>query len=295
MEITTGEYFWTRWGWTGRLVAAWGAGAVALGALVAGLAATGQHAAQADARAQGVGGIYTYSLAEHVSAMVLLGVLAVAVAVILDRRDARLLAALALLGAAAGPMTLVAAPAWSGLVRTSAMDTRAWWHAVVATAVLALLGSWAHWVEQALPAPPQIRSAARSGPSRGALFTVLAALLFVVFWNKSWQLQESPGVVPALGWALLVAALVVAASRAALPVRVVLVVLSAAVPAVLFLAYHRESGWPGVAGWEFNGMQSPVITSTSIVMCLLAAVPVGVTFRLLARPLRTGGQLPARS
>jgi hypothetical protein len=296
MEITTGEYFWTRWGWTGRLVAAWGGGTVVLAGLVGGLAGAAQHAARVDARAQGLGGgPYTYSLSQHVAAMVLLGVLAVAVAAILDRRGTRVLAALALLGAAAGPMTLVAAPAWAGVVRTSLMDTQAWWHAAVAVSVLAVLGSWTLWVERALPAPSAVRSAAGPGPSRGAVFTILAAVLFVVFWNKSWELQESPGVVPALGWALLVAALGVAASRAALRVRVALLVLSAAVPALLYLAYQREGGWPGVAGWELGGMQSPVITSTSIVVCLLAAVPVGAAFCLLARPLRSRVPLRAGS
>ncbi|HEY4314470.1 MAG TPA: hypothetical protein VGO19_03060 [Actinomycetes bacterium] len=110
--MTTGAYFWTRWGWTRRLLAAWVSGPVVLAALVAGLAVAGHHAAQVDARSQGLGGgPYTYSLSQHVAAMVLLGVLAVTVAVILDRRGARILAALALVGAAAGPMTLVAAPA----------------------------------------------------------------------------------------------------------------------------------------------------------------------------------------
>jgi hypothetical protein len=283
----------TRWGWTGRLVAAWGGGAVVLGALVGGLAAAGQHAAQVDARARGVGGTSTYSLAEHVASMVLLGVLAVTVAVLLDRRGTRLLAALALLGVAVGPMTVVAAPAWGGLVRTSSMDTQVWWHAVVALAVLTVLGSWAVLVEGALHLSPAVRASNAPGPSQGAVFTVLAAVLFAVCWNKSWELQESPGVVPALGWALLLATLVLAASRAATRVLAALVMLSAAVPALLFLAYHRDGGWPGVAGWEFAGMQPPVITSTSIVVCVLAAVPVGVAVRLLARPLRS--RVPVRT
>ncbi|HEY4314471.1 MAG TPA: hypothetical protein VGO19_03065 [Actinomycetes bacterium] len=175
------------------------------------------------------------------------------------------------------------------------MDTQTWWHAVVALGVLAVLGSWTLWVERALPVPSSVGSAAAPGPSRAAVFTMLAAVLFVVFWNKSWELQESPGVVPALGWSLLVAALVVAGSRAAPRVRVALVVLSAAVPALLFLAYHREGGWPGVAGWEIDSIQPPVITSTSIVVCLLAAVPVGVAVHLLARPRRSRVPLRAGS
>jgi hypothetical protein len=94
---------------------------------------------------------------------------------------------------------------------------------------------------------------------------------------------------------LLVAALVVAASRAALRAQAALVAVSIAVPAVLFLAYQRQGGWPGVAGWEFGGMQSPVITSTSIVVCLLAAGPAGIAVRLLERPLPSRVALRAGS
>jgi hypothetical protein len=283
MEITTGNPFWLRLGqhsgWSRDLVLAWVGGAAGLAILVGGLAAAAQHEAQVNARAQGLGGTYTYSLTGHVTAMVLAGALAVTVAVTLVQSGRRVLAGLVLVAVALGPMTLVATPLRAALVPVSYMDTRLWWHAVVGAAVVAVLAGWTWAVAHHLPAPPA-RSpgtdAARTRfPSETILVFALIVVGFLVTWGRSFALQESVGVVPAAGWAVLAAGMVMATAFRGWRVSVASIALAVALLVTMYGAYHRDGGWPGVAGWEFGGMQSPVVLSAGVAALLLLAAPVG--------------------
>jgi hypothetical protein len=284
MEMTSADPFWRRlWrhtGWSRGLVLAWAGGACALAVVVGGLAAAAQHEAQVNARALGLGGTTTYSLTGHVAGVVLLGALAVAVAVTLVASRRPVLAGLVLVGVALGPMTIVATPVRAGLVPESYMDTRLWWHAVVGVVVVAVLAGWAGAVVSRLAAlptrPGSVEPDRARFPSEGVLVFALVAIGFIVSWNKSFALQESVGVMPAAGWAVLASGMVVAAADRGWRVGAATLSLAGAALLTMFGAYHRDGGWPGVAGWEFGGMQSPVVLSTTVAAMILIAAPVGV-------------------
>lgn len=93
---------------------------------------------------------------------------------------------------------------------------------------------------------------------------------FLVTFGRSFALQESVGAVPAVGWAVLATGIAVAASRG-WRVGVASSALAAAALAILYGAHHRKRGWPGVAGWEFSGMQSPVVLSASVAVLSAAS------------------------
>ena len=81
-----------------------------------------------------------------------------------------------------------------------------------------------------------------------------------------------------IGWALLAAGICrggVVASTAWTSLG--LLAGSAITLAVIFAAYSRIGGWPGVAGWEFQGMQSPIVfTSVASTVALLVAPLLGL-------------------
>jgi hypothetical protein len=106
---------------------------------------------------------------------------------------------------------------------------------------------------------------------------------FLYCWGGSFGTQEAPGFWPCVGWAVLGAGLAVAVSRggwwaAAIPLALAALTLWSMVD-----AYHRDGGWPGVAGWEFNGMESPIVLSTAVVTVVLIAAPVGFVLGLARR------------
>lgn len=128
--------------------------------------------------AAGLGGSqgYDYSLTGHVVAMVLLGGLSVVLAASLVRAGNVPCAAILLLGAALGPMTIVAAPVRGDLVRPDWNDTVPWWHVLVGLTVAGCLAAWTRAVvrhDAHLPRPsrdvPQV-----------AVFVLGAAVTFLV-------------------------------------------------------------------------------------------------------------------
>jgi hypothetical protein len=286
MEITTADPFWLRlWqrsGWSRGLLLAWVGGAAGLAALVGGLAVAAQHEAQVDARANGLGGAATYSLFGHVTAMVLLGALSVTVVVTLVRSGRRVFAGSVLVGVGLGPMTLVATPVRAALVSASFMDTRLWWHVVVGMVIVAVLAGWVWAVGSRLPSSsPETRARserARAGfPFEGVVLFALFGIGFVVTWNKSLALQESVGVAPSAGWAVLAAGMVMATASRGWRAGAACLALAAGMLVTMYGAYDRDGGWPGVAGWELGGMQSPVVLSASVAALLLLAAPAGAT------------------
>jgi hypothetical protein len=266
------------------VVGAWVAGGSAFAVLVGILAFAAQREGRRVAASNGYE-LAPYSLSAHVLAMLTLAVLAVTIAVALVRSGSRACAVAVLAATAAGPMTIVAVPVRWSLVADSAMDTAAWWHAVVAGAVTALLTAWTVAVAGALPARPSPgvpqAEPRHPSPSTGVLLALLTLLAAAGSFLVSPEVgNEHPGVITIVGWSVLSGAGLIVAARSRRS-GTALSVLALSVAAVLAMraAYVREGGWPGVAGWEFNGMQSPVVLSTVTAVALLMAPIVGGAVR----------------
>jgi hypothetical protein len=271
-----GEPFWMRSGLSGKQLTCGVAGASVVGTFVLLITEAAQRTAAADARADGIGSLYTYSAGAHVVAMVAVAALAVMVTVTLWRSGSRAMAGAVVVGAAAGPMAVVAAPIRPGLMAPTSMDTLWWWHVLVTCALTLLIGGWLFGLNAVRRRDGVGRPELSPVRWDASIFLVTAALAFTVVWNHSWQLQESPGALPALGWALLSAGLVVAAARSSRKRAVSTIALSVLTLLALSHAYTRPGGWPGVAGWELKGMESPVVLSSRVEVVLLAAGVLGL-------------------
>lgn len=291
-----GEPFWARLGLSTKPMYCWVLGAVAVGAIVASVAATAQSAAATGGRANGIASTYMYPFAAHVTAMTAVAALAVVLAVTLWRSASRLMALAVLGGAAAGPMAVVAAPIRPWLVAPTSMDTLWWWHLLVASALTLVLGGWALAIQAVERKENLNRTRRMAGRWEGAAFVVVTALAFTLVWNHAWQLQESPGALPAAGWSLISAGAVIATARATWLRAGSILVLSALSLWALSYAYTRTGGWPGVAGWEMNGMESPVVLSGRVGVVLMtsgaAGLVTGIGRHLLARTRPSAGRRP---
>ena len=148
---------------------------------------------------------------------------------------------------------------------------------MVALVVASVLAVWTRDVVRALPSAP----AAVRFPAEGSVLVVLVAVGFVLVWNKSFAPLESVGLLPAAGWAVLAVGLAAAAAQRRWEVGAALLGLAGAALLTLYFAYHRDGGWPGVAGWEYNGMQSPVVLSVAAAALLLTAAPAGAALGAL--------------
>jgi hypothetical protein len=263
-------------GLNAKVVTCCAGGLVAVAAFVAVMTASAQHAGVADARANGIASLYLYSLVWHVVAMVAVACLAVAVAVTLWRSASRVMAGVIVVGAAAGPMAVVAAPIRPALMAPTSMDTVWWWHVVVSAALTVLLGAWVLALHALTRRDAVERSPLPAGRWDASVFVVAAALAFSLAWNHSWQLQESPGALPAFGWAVLAAGMFLAARRVGQWRAVCMVALAALALLALSHAYTRPGGWPGVAGWEMGGMESPVVLSARVEVVVVAAGALGM-------------------
>jgi hypothetical protein len=276
MTITGPRYFWQRPAWLIRLV---------LGSLVAaGLLAmvTGGLAAAAQRTADQLLPSEHYSLSMHVLAMTAVGALAVGVASALATQGRPWLAGIVLAAAALGPMTVVATPVRGSLVTPDSQDTALWWHVAVAAVLIAILGAWTLWAAHCLR-ERQLTPTPGEGPELSPLtmlpdllFVVTAGVGLVIYLNAPEQ-SNPPALRAIVGWVMLAAGIVVAVGFARLWWTSLLAALAAGtVLGLVFLAYSRLGGWPGVAGWEYNGMESPIITSVATTATVLAAWAVGL-------------------
>lgn len=278
--------------WT-RSVAAGGLlTGLALGVVVAGIAGLAQRAGRAWLLDQGlssqeINSLEVYSLPLHTAAMTAVGLLAVAAASLLVLTGRRLMAAVTLIGAAIGPMTLVAAPVAESLIRDDSMDTVAGWHVLVGALLMTIMGVGTWWTSRSL----------RSWDGRPAELPLSDISLFALTAAACLTAQvpmmgshERPQLVVALGWSLLIAGTTVVGTMLRGWQTAAATVGSGLVLLLMALAYIRVGGWPGVAGWEFMGMQSPVIL-TFVSAGAYAAGPL--TGFLAANGGRSNRRVPA--
>jgi hypothetical protein len=278
---TPRPYFWQRLPrWVSRLMLGSLLAVAALAVLVGGFALVAQRNADAVVLS------YHYSVSMHIVAMSSVAALSVAVAAAVLRLGQPLVAGIVLIGSALGPMTLVAVPVQPSLVDASTFgDTALWWRVLVGVALLGLMTAWAWWTTKCLDTRPTIDSLSHTTetfswlPST-VLFVVMTGVGLVAYRMTPQQANE-PALRAIVGWALLAAgiAVVTAFARTAW-MSLAMLAAVASTMGIIFLAYTRLGGWPGVAGWEFNGMESPIITSVASTVTLLAAPVIGVTIWL---------------
>jgi hypothetical protein len=236
-----------------------------------------------------------YSLTMHVLAMTALATLAVAVAAVLEGIGRTELAGFVLVATVAGPMTLVAAPASGSVLEPSMADTTLAWHVAVGAVLLAIMATWTWLIvrtigkrtsdQDSTPAP--VRSS-WMGPD---LVFCATAVLAVEAYARTPQQADSPSGRAIIGWAVLAAGIVTAvAFGRRWWVAPAALVGAGAVLGLVFLAYSRVGGWPGVAGWEYDGMEPPIITSVASTGSLLAASALGLALRAVSRTFALGAR-----
>lgn len=279
---TPRRYFWQRLpAWLGRLLLGSVVAMAVLAGLVGGLALWAQRAADPQALGE------HYSVTMHALAMIAVGALTVAVVTGLARLGATLLAGVVLVGSVVGPMTLVAVPVRASWVDVVTGDTQAWWHAAVAAVLGVLLAVWTWWVTQCLRERSETKAPAERSPwaliPQAALFAA-AAVAGVATYDTVPVQSNEPVLRAIIGWVLLAAGIVVVATfaRTAWTSFGLLAAVAAAL-GMVFLAYTRIGGWPGVAGWEVDGIQSPIITSVASTGTLLVAPLLGLVGWALRR------------
>ncbi|GAA3635291.1 hypothetical protein GCM10022223_62130 [Kineosporia mesophila] len=252
--------------------------AAALALVVGSIGWLGQHAARTWWEGQGLPGeVELESLSQHTAAMTGTGLIAIAGAGLLVARGRVVLAGAALVGAVAGPMTLVAAPLSESLLRDDdSYDTTYTWHLIVGAALLGILATGTWWTSRHLRrAGVRNDHEASGGPppllSDSSLFVIVAGVCLTAQVPMMGN-PERPQLIVATGWALLVAGCTVAGSSLNGWQTGLATLSCAAVLLLMALAYLRPGGWPGVAGWELLG-QPPVIL-TSVTAVSFAAGPL---------------------
>jgi hypothetical protein len=285
MSDSATPYFWQRTPrWLRRLGAGSAVAAAVIVAIVGGLSFLAQRLA---------GGSHgeRYSVTMHALAMVAVAGLSVAVATGLTRRGLALLGGAVLVATVVGPMTVTAVPLTPDLVnQTTWGDTVGWWHGVVGSALLAVLIGWTWWTVRCVGARG-VDEAEATSSSRlfvCAVFAVVAVAGMLAYSEVAAQSDE-PAMRAVLGWALLAAGMasVAASSHTAWP-SLGFFLAAGGVLLVIVAAYTRIGGWPGVAGWELDGMESPIITSVASTAVVLLAPIVGAVVWFVRRRLAHG-------
>jgi hypothetical protein len=233
-----------------------------------------------------------YSVINHSAAMTSLFAVATIAAAILLRQGRWLAALCTSAGAAFGPMVLLAAPLgrdvvtrWSESVEPNP-GTDLWWRALVGSVTLAwvLLTAW--WA-----ARDRVRTAdTLPGLTYPFILVGVGLVAFGAPGAVAWYAPEALALPILAGHLFLVAGVVTAcatltrigATWCAMQVAVVGAVL------LMYAAYNRDGGWPGVAGWEYG--TSPIITTVATSAALVVAPTVGLllgsVLRQAARSLR---------
>jgi hypothetical protein len=281
MRITSPEPFWTRMGLSRQVAAAWLVPAGVLAALAWWLATTARRAGLTYVQGFGEDGFGPpHPLLGHVIAMTLVGGVAVALAATFVRAENPLIASAVLLGAAGGPMTAMAAPIRTSLIEHNGETAAAWWRILVTGMVFAVLAGWTAVVTcalrgRALRGRPAALSSRIAG---GGVFVALALTAYAVNIGMVGESTQHPAVLTNAGWAVLLAGLVCAASYGPWWSACFSWGFAGAALGVMYLAYERDGGWPGVSGWEVAG-QPPIVLSAWITLLLVASIPVALALR----------------
>jgi hypothetical protein len=163
---------------------------------------------------------------------------------------------------------VIAAPVQATLITADDGNVHLWWHLVVGMPQFAIMLVATGWAVRCRRVPTSF--------VQGSVVTVFGLFAAVAVTSQILLLpnpgtSEHPGLVVTVGWAFLGAGLALVLARSTRPSTPVLALAAAVVVvAALMLAYYRPGGWPGVAGWEFNGIESPIILSPAGVAALLA-------------------------
>lgn len=269
-----------------------GGGLVAVLALIlldGGIAAWAQLTARRQVSARHVAAIAQYSLDRHLLAMLSLSLFTVGLACTLIRTRQSLLAAVLLIAVAAGPMTILAAPVGPALITANSGNTVWWWHTVVQGGQLLILGAWTWWATRCLhgrriftvafvdPALPEQHHGVVSCGLLSGLY--VAVMVTAQILTRTSDGAESPGLLVMAGWAMLGAAgAVVVLQSSWWPMSGTVMVGTVLMLGMMYDAYYRPGGWPGVAGWE-NGLEPPIVLSFSTSACVLAGPLAGTVLR----------------
>ncbi len=269
-----------------------GGGLFAILALVlldGGIAGWAQLTARNQAAAAKLGAVEQYSLDKHVLAMLALSVFTVGLACTLTREKRPGLALLVLVGVCAGPMSILAAPVHPSLISADFSNTRWWWHALVQGGQLLILVLWTWWTTRCLrnrriftvaAADPDLPNQHHGEVSCGLLFALYSSVtLTAQILTRHGNGLESPGLLVMLGWAALGAgAAVVVIQSSWWPMSGTVFVSAVLMLGMMYDAYYRPGGWPGVAGWD-SGLESPIVLSFSTSACVLAGPLIGAALR----------------
>jgi hypothetical protein len=276
-----------------RLALGWGGCAAVFACVVGGVAAGAQAWARADSSRLVPGWAFpqTHSVGLHVLAMLALAVLtAGAAAPLAASHRTWPLAASVLIGVAAGPMRICAAPmsrsfmapglSWTGELNLSG-TTRPEWRLLVAGVLALVMAAGAIWTAVVLRRP-------RGAPQPMWTVFVVAAVVAVVAQAAPQYGWSRPSGVVTVGWALLVAGLAVGVSASVHWWTGPAALAGAVVALALMRAAYQDvpgnvhgpgilDGWDfftGVAGWEYLG-HAPAVLSREVVILLLVAPAAG--------------------
>jgi len=289
---------WLARAWAGPMAAGIGLAALAVATLDGGIAYWAKHVADAYGITQGVSPASGYSWPGHVVAMLLLAAFTVAVTATLTVDGNPVLAFFVLASVAAGPMTVVAAPVTVSLMLAQTELATLWWRLLVAAVQLIILSAAVWWCVRCLQAHRRALGTGRAATSTGSvpiLVSLVAGLVIAAeLLVQPFVMGQSPRPLPLLGWAVLTAATTLLVSRSDRLRTAILAFVGAGLAlGVMSLAYLRHGGWPGVAGWEWSSIQSPVVVSFPTALVLLSAPLLGRIARSATLPSRSARTLPA--
>jgi hypothetical protein len=247
---------------------------VVVGALVAGLALLAGQRWEAEFGGD-VGRGDSASVGGHVLVLLLLFWLLVATARSLwGPGGGRVLAIVVSLVVGFGPMSLAAVPI-SAAVYSADQTMAPWWPAGLALVWMVLVIATALWTLRWFPVSDTGSWLERRRWLVAAVAVVATyAVTSIVadFWldpghsDLNAQMQ--------VGWILLATGMLTgAATTSSLGARIAMVLLSPAVIAMMFFAYNRMGGWPGVPGWE--GGQPPLYSTIGVGVLICTAPLLG--------------------
>ena len=195
------------------------------------------------------------SVGPHALTMTVVAVLALAIAVPLLREGMFVAAGLTCLGAAIGPLRLVAAPVFASVGATTEVIPDFVWRLGVGVALLVVLLLVVRWV-----AGPALREPPRWGPV--VLVLIAVPVLVLLLWPGARTQEATDDTIwidMAVGWGLLIGGLLAAGLVGSTASAVVRGLLAAAMAAALWLVY--DVGERAVPGWEPGGDEPMFLTA----------------------------------